>query len=178
MLCVVLLQLRSSCITGGQGRPLQRLGITWSVWVGSFGGYKIPRVGCDIILWLLLSTQTFSSPSLWEKGLWEAVPFPSQCCGTDTGVSHTEQRLGHPLLSQSVPLAQLWHRLFRGNEYGREHRRRAERRVCLLSKGCVGRSRKFCISCPPSCHGRIWSTLVLSPSFKSVVGQVQELITT
>lgn len=147
------------------------------VWVSGFGGLENTEGG----LWhytVIIPEHTFSSPSLWEKGLWEAVPFPRQCHGTDVDVSHTEQRLGHPSLSQSVPLAQLWHQLFRGNECGREHRRRAERGVCLLSKGCVGHSRKVCISSTPSCCGRVWPTLILSSSFKSVAGQVQELITT
>lgn len=67
-----------------------------------------------------------------------SCPLPEAVLGEGTGVSHAEQRLGHLWLSQSVPLAQPWHWLLRGNECGREHRGRAERGVCLINKGCVG----------------------------------------
>lgn len=51
MLCVVLLQLRSGCVTGGHSGPLERLGTTWSVYESvALGVYKTLRVGCDIIV--------------------------------------------------------------------------------------------------------------------------------
>lgn len=158
----------------------------WRAWV-PLGGFVsqwlwgfIKHWGWAVTLYCDYSWAHKHSPvhHFGKKGLWEAVPFLRQCRGSGTGVSHTEQRLGHLLLSQSVPLAPLWHQLFRENECGREHRRRAERGVWLLNKGCVRHSRKICIFCTLSWCGRVWSTLVLSPSFKSVIGQVQELIAT
>lgn len=48
VLYVVLLQLRSGCVTGG---PLESLGTTWRVCESvALGVYKTLRVGCDIIL--------------------------------------------------------------------------------------------------------------------------------
>lgn len=140
MLCSVLLQVRRSYVTGEHSEPVERLGTTWNVCESvALGGYKMLRVDCDIILWLFLNTQTLSSPSLWEKELWAAVPFLGQCHG-DWCLPHWAKAWAS--LAESVsPFGSALAQLFR---------------VCLLSKGYVGHSRKICISCTPSCCGRVW----------------------
>lgn len=135
MLYVVLLQLRSGCVTGG---PLESLGTTWRVCESvALGVYKTLRVGCDIILWLFLSTQTFSSPSFWEKRavgscpLPEAVPWEWHWCLPHwakawASLAESVSPFGSAL-APAVQREWMWQRT---QEEGREGSLASEQRLC------------------------------------------------